>query len=576
MSRSTRPGTSEIPGRETAGPTPHRSLLLPTLGRLLLLYFAPLLLLAVFFNIRYRSLAEESRQLHLKAVAEYLASTLDLFLNERRVNLANVIDDPAFPGQPDAGYLEERLAALRQISPAFVDLGVFDAEGTPLAYAGPHPGLRSRSYAHEDWFTTLQQGRDRFVVTDIYLGFRAQPHFTIAVRKSSPTGYRALRAALSPEAITAHITGHDARPATPVALVNRQGRYQLATPDLGAPLEVSPFHPPTEPSVGTVGAAGPHPDYAYSWLASAPWALVAPSGGSASSGGNFAGTEGTILLLTLGIFAIEGAVIWVRARQVVRERQRSQQAEAELEGQLVHAGKLAAVGELAAGIAHEINNPLAIVSEEAGLIGDLMNPEFKRDTAFADLRPHLDNIQEAVFRCRDITRKLLSFVRKTDIQVASHDVHALLDTLVDGFWQREMAVSNIEIVKDYADETLQITTDANQVQQVLLNILNNAADAISPPGRITLTTARVGDEISVGIADTGKGMSPDELERIFLPFYTTKDVGKGTGLGLSVSLGIVRSLGGRIRVESTPGKGSVFIVLLPIHGSGQGPAESRT
>ena len=569
-----RPGRGRSRGRP---PAPHGELLLPTLGRLLLLYFAPLLLLAVFFNVQYRRLAEESRQLHQKAVAEYLASTLDLFLDERRGNLVNLIDDPAFPDQPDTAFLEERLTALRQVSPAFVDLGVFDAEGTLLAYAGPHPGLRSRSYAHEEWFTTLRDGPNRYVVTDIYPGFRDRPHFTIAVRELSAAGYRALRAVLSPEAITAHITGRDDRPATPIALVNHEGRYQLATPDLGAPLEVSPFRPPSDPPVGTVGAAGSRPAYAYSWLASAPWALVAPSGGVAAPGGAFGGTQGTILLLTLGFFAIEGAVIWVRARQVVRERRRSQQAEAELEGQLVHAGKLASVGELAAGIAHEINNPLAIVSEEAGLIGDLMNPEFKRDTSFSDLRPHLDNIQEAVFRCRDITRKLLSFVRKTDIQVATHDVHALLDALVDGFWQREMAVSNIELVKEYAGEALQITTDANQVQQVLLNILNNAADAISPPGRITLTTARVGDEISIGIADTGKGVTPEEMEKIFLPFYTTKDVGKGTGLGLSVSHGIVRSLGGRIRVESAPGKGSVFTVLLPEAGSGEaaGPAADR-
>ncbi len=554
----------------------HRELLLQTLRRLLLLYFAPLLLLAVFFNLRYRSLAEESRQLHLRAVAEHLASTLDLFLNERRVNLANVIDDPAFPDHPDPAFLAERLTALRQASPAFVDLGVFDLDGTLLTYAGPHPALQSRSYANEGWFTTLRDGPDRHVVTDIYLGFRDRLHFTLAVKRRSPVGYRVLRAALSPEAIAAHIRGSHDRPAIRIALVNAEGRYQLVTPELGAPFELSPFHPPPEPSVGTVEASGPQAAYAYSWLATAPWALVAPSGKSAKSGGPFLGTPGAVLLLTLGFFAIEGAVIWVRARQVVRERQRSQQAEAELEGQLVHAGKLAAVGELAAGIAHEINNPLAIISEEAGLIGDLMNPDFRRDTKFADLRPHLDNIQEAVFRCRDITRKLLSFVRKSDVQLESHDVSDLLDELIDGFWRREMAVSNIEIVKDYAQERLQIVTDANQLTQVFLNILNNAADAISPPGRITLTTARAGDAVSVGIADTGKGMSPEGIEKAFLPFYTTKEVGKGTGLGLSVSLGIVRSLGGRILVESTPGKGSTFTVLLPSAGPHDGPGAAPT
>ncbi len=554
----------QAPGEPAHGSRP--AVLLPTLGRLLLLYFAPLVLLAVFFNVQYRRLAGESRQLHLRAVAEHRASTLDLFLDERRVNLANVIDDPAFPDQPDAAFLGDRLAALRQASPAFVDLGVFDAEGRLLGYAGPHPTLQSRSYAGEDWFTTLRHGPERHVVTDIYLGFRDQPHFTIAVRRSSRAGYRALRAALSPEAIAVQLAGTGERPGAAIALVNRDGRYQLTAPGLGAPLERSPFRPPRTPTVGSVASSGPDGAYAYAWLGAAPWALVALSDGTAEAGAPFVGTQDAILFSTLGFCAIGGAVIWVRARQVVRERRRSLRAEAELEGQLVHAGKLAAVGELAAGIAHEINNPLAIISEEAGLIGDLMDPRFGRDTTFDDLRPHLGNIEEAVFRCRDITRKLLSFVRKSEVQVENRDVNELVDELVEGFWRREMDVSNIEIVKEYAPEALRILTDANQVAQVLLNILNNAADAISPPGRITISTARVDGEVSVGIADTGKGMTPGEMERVFHPFYTTKEVGKGTGLGLSVSLGIVRTLGGRILVESVPGKGSLFTVRLPVTG----------
>jgi two-component system NtrC family sensor kinase len=183
----------------------------------------------------------------------------------------------------------------------------------------------------------------------------------------------------------------------------------------------------------------------------------------------------------------------------------------------------------------------------------------------------VDNIEDAVFRCRDITRKLLSFVRKTDIQLKPHDINKLADELVEGFWRREMAVSNIEIVKHYAPGPLDIVTDGNQIKQVLLNVLNNAADAIQPPGRITITTARAAEGISVGIADTGKGISPEKMGRIFIPFFTTKGVGKGTGLGLSVSLGIVRSLGGRILVESLPGRGSVFTVMLPTELPGGAP-----
>ena len=133
----------------------------------------------------------------------------------------------------------------------------------------------------------------------------------------------------------------------------------------------------------------------------------------------------------------------------------------------------------------------------------------------------------------------------------------------DGFYERELAVSNITIKKKYCQQTPEIITDANQFKQVLLNIINNAKDAIKPPGKITIATNIEDKLISISITDTGKGISKEEMGRIFLPFYTTKEVGKGTGLGLSVSYGIIKNLGGKIEVESIPGKGSTFKIILP-------------
>jgi two-component system NtrC family sensor kinase len=155
-------------------------------------------------------------------------------------------------------------------------------------------------------------------------------------------------------------------------------------------------------------------------------------------------------------------------------------------------------------------------------------------------------------------------VRKTDIQIKPHDVNSLLDEIVEGFWIQEMAVSNIQLVRHYDRAIPKITTDGNQMKQVFLNILNNSVDAITPPGQITITTSHEDSELSVAVADTGKGITEEQMERIFMPFYTTKQVGKGTGLGLSVSYSIVKSLGGKITVESIPGQGSVFTVILPI------------
>ena len=224
------------------------------------------------------------------------------------------------------------------------------------------------------------------------------------------------------------------------------------------------------------------------------------------------------------------------------------------------------MGELAAGIAHEINNPLAVINEEAGLIKDLMNPEFGERLSDEELFGHLATIHDSVFRCRDITRKLLGFVRRTDIDLKSHDIHSLVNSIVDGLLGQELAVSNVEIIKNYDPALPEILTDGNQLLQVLLNIINNAVDALAnKPGKLVIETSHDNSQVKIAITDTGCGITPENLEKIFMPFHTTKEVGKGTGLGLSVSYGIIKSLGGKIEVESTVGQGSTFIILLPIH-----------
>jgi two-component system NtrC family sensor kinase len=232
--------------------------------------------------------------------------------------------------------------------------------------------------------------------------------------------------------------------------------------------------------------------------------------------------------------------------------------------QLEQASKLASIGELAAGIAHEINNPLAVINEEAGLIKDLINAEFGEPSPPEELLPHLGNIEESVLRCKRITHKLLGFVRKSDVDLVKLGVWKVIDDVVDGLLGRGFAVSNIEIIKRKGPEKLHILSDANQLQQVLLNILNNAVDALEGnPGTIVIATEKLDDFVSISISDSGKGMTPEEMSKIFLPFYTTKEVGKGTGLGLSVSYGIMKDLGGRIEVDSTEGVGSTFTLLLP-------------
>ena len=539
----------------------YRELLRRNILRLFLSYLAPFILLTTYFHLQYRANVAESRRLHLKSIAEHQANMLDLFLQERLVNLNNQIDDPKLSIPPSSAKLQTVLDELMKDSDAFIDVGYFDSTGIQQSYAGPIPALEKKDYSREVWFKDLKLNEDNFIITDIYLGFRKKPHFTIAVSRVIEGDYVVMRATIDPEKFYEYIASLERSGEVLISIVNREGYYQLATPRMGTPLEFSSIIPPTSQKLGTekIKINGSKIKYAYSWLNMADWAIIVQW----SDYGNprlFSGTQLNILAFALMVMIIICTVIIFRAKRLVQFQKERDIVRTQLE----HAAKLASVGELAAGIAHEINNPLAIISEKTGLMKDMMNPEFGLNPSVKDFAPHLEAIHDAVFRGRDITRKLLSFVRKTNPDLKPLQIHKLLDAIVDGFLEREMAASDIEIVKEYAPDIPQIVSDWNQLNQVILNLLKNAADAIKPPGKITITTSCKESDIVISIRDSGIGMSKAQLSRIFMPFYTTKAVGKGTGLGLSVSYSIIENLGGKIEVESTLGEGSVFSIRLPL------------
>ncbi|MBU0982963.1 MAG: ATP-binding protein [candidate division Zixibacteria bacterium] len=529
--------------------------------RFFCLYLLPLILLATYFFVQYEAIVAESERLHLAAIAESQSITLDLFLSERRINLTNLINDPKLTLPPDNAMMLGSLARLQRISDAFVDIGYIDSSGVQLSYTGPYPSLEQRSYRDESWYRGLRDGESDFVITDIYLGLRRRPHFTIAVSRIINGEFVAFRASLDPERIYEYITSLEGAQEVYTTIVNREGHYQLIPERFGNPLDTGAFVPPLTPRTGSHEAEVGGVDYlyGYSWLRSANWALLVQDVPGEHTT-FWSGLRLQILGIALLMILLGFATIVVRARRQVELMKESDSTRA----QLGQAAKLASVGELAAGIAHEINNPLASINEEAGLMKDLMNPELGTPVSPEELRPYLDSIQQSVFRCRDITRKLLGFVRQTDVSLREHDVHVLIDEVVDGLLGAELSVSNIRVVREYGEDMPPLLTDGNQLVQVFLNIVNNAVDAMAADGgTLTIATEAGSDHLTITIADTGYGMSREQLENIFVPFYTTKEVGKGTGLGLSVSYGIVKSLGGRIDVRSSQGEGSTFTITLP-------------
>lgn len=259
----------------------------------------------------------------------------------------------------------------------------------------------------------------------------------------------------------------------------------------------------------------------------------------------------------------------IRTRRLLERQQETNDRKAEMAGQLAHAAKLAAVGELAAGIAHEVNNPLAIITEKVGLIQDLKDPRWGKELSDEELFEHLQDVNEAAFRARDITRKLLAFVRQTEVKREVCAVEEIIDEVVDDLLGSELQTSRIALVKEYGGAVPRVHVDRNLLLQVVLNLAKNAFDAMdvtNQPGTLTVRTKGTGDgDVEVVVDDTGCGIPEEKLQHVFLPFFTTKEVGRGTGLGLSVSKGIIEGMGGTIAVRSTAGEGTTFTVALPAH-----------
>jgi two-component system, NtrC family, sensor kinase len=228
------------------------------------------------------------------------------------------------------------------------------------------------------------------------------------------------------------------------------------------------------------------------------------------------------------------------------------------QAQLIQSEKLSAVGQFVAGIAHELNNPLTTVIGFSELLQySNIDPKFKG---------HVSQIANGATRCHKIVHSLLGFARQHEPERKLASLHDIVDAVLE-FLAYDMRTNNITIVREYARELPPILADSHQLQQVILNILSNARQAIEAfrrDGRIVLRTGANATHVWLRIIDNGPGMSRETLSRIFDPFFTTKPQGKGTGLGLSLSYGIVKEHQGTIRAESEPGKGAEFIIELPI------------
>jgi two-component system NtrC family sensor kinase len=515
------------------------------------------------FSVSYTAKIKDN----MKTLAENRAASIDLFLEERISQLTGLAHTHTLQQLQDEDYLNRVFNIIQTRSKSFLDLGVIDEEGNHLAYVGPYyTTLKKVNYKDAAWFHEVMATGVH--VSDVFLGFRKVPHFIIAVTVREKNKVWILRATIDSDIIDRIVRAAWIGKKGDAFIINRENVLQT-TPRFGGKVMEPPKAPDFAAATGTaVEEMGYHGEtflFATSIIKLKKWVLVireAPTEQLTP----LLQARSLAALIALGglLLIIIGAYFTTRA--MMKELQRMDRKKAASDEMAIQSSKMAALGKMAAGIAHEINNPLAVIGEKAGWIKDLLGMEdVAASENFQELSDAVNKIEYHVVRAKTVTHRLLGFARRMEPMVERVNINEILDESIE-FLKNEARYRNIEIQSNYAPDLPLTTTDQAQLQQVFLNIINNGIDAIGKDGQITINTRAIkqNNEILVEISDNGPGISKEVLQKIFDPFFTTKEVGKGTGLGLSISYSIIEKLGGRIMVASDAGQGTTFTIYLPV------------
>ncbi|HEU6438749.1 MAG TPA: ATP-binding protein [Nitratidesulfovibrio sp.] len=523
----------------------------------------PLLILSVINYHQYRATLTREIVTPVRGLVNKTRHSFELFLAERAstVSLISQVYSPA--ELSDERNLNRIFRAVKGEFPGFIDLGIIDEKGVYASYVGPY-SLKGKDYSTADWY---QQTRVKGVyVSDVFMGFRRFPHIVIAVQRITDDGHSwVLRATIDTGQFDRLIASMGLEPESDAFLVNTAGVLQTPSRFYGAVLDQMPLPMPPmtyeTATLETTDPAGRDVFITYTYFQHADFVLMAVKP-RADIFKPWTTLRSDLILLFVTSVALILSVAFGLTDLMVRRMRASDERRIAAFVQMEHTQKLSSIGRLAAGVAHEINNPLAIINEKAGLASDLM--ELAKDFPERDrFRALVDAILRSVERCRSITHRLLGFSRRMDVNIEQLDVNDVLKETMS-FLEQEALHRSITTSVSLDPAMPRIASDRGQLQQVFLNILNNAFAAVQDGGSVTLATwLRDPDTVGVSIKDNGKGMSDEVLRHIFEPFFTTKKT-SGTGLGMFITYGIIKRLGGDIAVQSKEGTGTTVSIFLPV------------
>ena len=524
----------------------------------------PLVFLGETIYYRFARTYEAKIEDQIKYRARSLSDAVEVFLRERTAILATIVDTHSFDDLKQQKNLGRMFKVISRRTDGLIDLGVIDSAGQHLAYAGPY-NLKGLNYFQQAWFNeVMSKGK---YISNVYMGYRQLPHFVIAVRGYSNGRGWILRATVDSDIFNKLVRTAQTGMSGDAYIINKNGIYQTAPRFSGKILGKSNLFLTLFGQGTTVAEKikdnGKTKHVAGTWLKNDEWLLVITQDVGDEESWLLATRSTEIIIIVFGCLAIILTTFFAM-RIIFKHMEEADKGISELNDQLIQSDKMAALGKMATGIAHEINNPLAIIGEKTGWMRDLLfDEEFKESENFKEYVTSVDKIEEHVERARKITHNMLGFARRMEHRLDDVDINNVLNQTIE-LLQSHAQTNNIEISKDFQSELPIIESDQSQLQQVFLNLINNAIDAVEKDGLIEVKTRKKDSQIVVAIKDNGPGVAEEHLKKVFDPFFTTKETGKGIGLGLSVSYNIIKKLGGTIKVESKISEGAVFSVKLPI------------
>jgi two-component system NtrC family sensor kinase len=507
----------------------------------------------------------------LALLAEDHRRLIEQFLEERVANLRFAAASHRLNELSDHGLLEEVLRNLQETSRAFFDLGVFDEQGNHIAYVGPYD-LKGKNYAETEWFRAVQERG--VYISDVFLGYRKLPHFVIAVKRKHDSSGWYMRTTIDTQFFNDLVENVRVGKTGEAYLLNGSGMFQTRRRSGGGLMDLDPDHgryKSAESGVVTFvvrDTSGTRYVNAAGRLPLTGWLLVVRQETREAYAPLY-----RVWVIGIAIILGGGAVValmaFLLASGQARQLVLSDREKRQLGTQLIMAGKFAELGEMSVGIAHEINNPLQVMKAEQTLMSDLLgeveSAEGVDKTNVDMIRDSIRQVGIQIDRCKQITQGLLGFARKGDAVLKRIDLATFIPEAIH-MVEQQARLDNVRILCEVDPELPEPSSDPTQLQQVMLNLLNNALYALRKRenGEIRIAARREDGSVNISVADNGCGIDPKILDKIFLPFFTTKPVGQGTGLGLSTIYGIVERLGGHILVDSEENVGTVFTVCLPL------------